>query len=44
MTNYTGSSASTKVLSIPANAVGYESGDWKIVLQDTVGFTLNKTL
>lgn len=44
MTNYTGSSASTKVLSIPANAVGYELGDWKIVLQDKVGFTLNKTL
>jgi hypothetical protein len=43
-TNYTGSEASTKILSVPSNAVGYGSGDWKSILQDTIGFTLNKTL
>ena len=42
--NYTGIDASTKVLSIPSNATGYESGDWKTILQDTVGFTLSNTL
>lgn len=42
--NYTGSSTTTKVLSVPSNATGYESGDWKTVLQDTVGFTLSNTL
>lgn len=43
-TNYTGSKASIRILSVPSNAVGYESEDWKSVLQDTIGFTLNKTL
>jgi hypothetical protein len=43
-TNYTGISATTKTLTVTSNAVGYELGDWKTVLQDKVGFTLNKTL
>lgn len=42
-TNYTGINATTKTLTVPSNAIGYESGDWKTVLQDKVGFTLNKT-
>ena len=43
-TNYTGSAASMKQLYVPSNSTGYESGDWKTVLQDIIGFTLNKTL
>lgn len=43
-TNYTGSKAITKNLYIPSNATGYESGDWKKVLSDIVGFTFNYTL
>ena len=42
--NYTGINATTKILTVPSNATGYESGDWKSVLQDKVGFTLNKIL
>ena len=42
--NYTGINATTKILTVPSNATGYESGDWKAVLQDKVGFTLNKIL
>lgn len=43
-TNYTGIIATTKTLTVPRYATGYESGDWKTVLQDTVGFTLSNTL
>jgi hypothetical protein len=39
-TNYTGINATTKTLTVPSNATGYNSGDWKSVLQDKVGFTL----
>lgn len=40
--NYTGYNASDKNLNVFTNAIGYESGDWKDVLQDIVGFTLNE--
>lgn len=43
-TNYTGILSDNKQLSILSNANDYESGDWKNILQDKVGFTLNKTL
>lgn len=42
--NYTGINSSTKELHVPNYAYGYESGDWQIVLQDTIGFTLYKDL
>lgn len=43
--NYTGLRATTKELHIPSNnATGYNSGDWKSVLQDKVGFTVYNDL
>lgn len=39
---YVGIDAPTKNIYVPSNATGYESGDWKTILQDTVGFTLIK--
>lgn len=35
---YVGSAASVKQLYVPANAVGYNQGVWKTILQDYVGF------
>lgn len=40
MLNYTGVNAANKSLHVPSNATGYESGDWKSVLQDKVKFTV----
>lgn len=42
--NYTGFNAASKNLYVPSNASGYDSDDWRTVLQDTVGFTINYTL
>ena len=42
--NYVGSSAQYKEIHVPSNSVGYESGDWKTILQDVVKFTLYKDL
>ena len=39
--NYTGSSAPSKNLHVPSKSTGYNSGDWKNILLDKVGFTLN---
>ena len=42
--NYTGSSSLYKGIHVPSHSVGYESGDWKNILQDVIGFTLYKDL
>ena len=42
--NYTGSLATFKEIHIPSNATGYDSGDWKSILQDKVGFTVYNDL
>ena len=39
--NYTGSEAPSKNLHVPSKSTGYNSGDWKNILLDKVGFTLN---
>lgn len=43
-TNYTGNKATSKNIHLPSNASGYNSGDWKSILSDIVGFTFNYTL
>ena len=35
---YTGYNATSKVLHYPSTSSGYDSGDWKTVLEDSVGF------
>ena len=42
--NYTGLRATFKEIHIPSNATGYDSGDWKSILQDKVGFTVYNDL
>ena len=42
--NNTGVNASDRNIYVRTNATGYESGDWKNVLSDVVGFTFNYTL
>lgn len=39
---YVGLNASVKTLSIRSNSSGYDTGDWKTVLQDNVGFTVTR--
>ena len=42
--NYTGYNASTKELWYPSNGVGYDTGDWKTVLEDAIGFNFRGEL
>lgn len=42
--NYTGSLATYKEIHIPRNSSGYNSGDWKLILQDKVKFTVYNDL